>query len=166
MRIVKAAFSAHSAGKFAAEEKAAECVGYRPNHRSADFGALADFVRDHHQRLRTPSRGYSDDEIRDHPDRSGPHARPVEARDRCAVGTSFGGIPVSVGDFAGFFGPDSRFTCAQHVDGCYDWARTFAFNADTTRLTGGRPSSRLTSLVAPSNFAMSTPVAMPMPSSM
>jgi hypothetical protein len=42
----------------------------------------------------------------------------------------------------------------------------FAFNADATRLTGGRPSSRLISLVAASSLAMSTPVAMPMPSSM
>jgi len=45
-------------------------------------------------------------------------------------------------------------------------ARPFAFNADATRLTGGRPSSRLISLVAATSLVMSTPVAMPMPSSM
>ncbi len=44
--------------------------------------------------------------------------------------------------------------------------RLFAFNAAATRLTGGRPSSRLMSLVAASSFAMSTSVAIPMPSSM
>src|SRR5260221_2623537 len=45
-------------------------------------------------------------------------------------------------------------------------ARFFAFSADATRLTGGRPINWLTALVAASSFAMSTPVAMPMPSSM
>ena len=45
-------------------------------------------------------------------------------------------------------------------------ARVFAFSAAATRLTGGRPISPLTTLVAATSFAMSTPVAMPMPSSM
>ena len=39
------------------------------------------------------------------------------------------------------------------------------FSAAATRLTGGRPISPLTTLVAATSFAMSTPVAMPMPSS-
>ncbi len=46
------------------------------------------------------------------------------------------------------------------------FAARFALIAEATRLTGGRPISRLTSLVAATNFGMSTPVAMPMPSSM
>ena len=48
----------------------------------------------------------------------------------------------------------------------YFAARIFAFNAAATRLTGGRPISPLTTLVAATSFAISTPVAMPMPSSM
>ena len=48
----------------------------------------------------------------------------------------------------------------------YFAARVFAFNAAATRLTGGRPISPLTTLVAATSFAISTPVAMPMPSSM
>jgi hypothetical protein len=42
----------------------------------------------------------------------------------------------------------------------------FALIAAATRLTGGRSIKRLTSLVAATSFAISTPVAMPMPSSM
>ena len=46
------------------------------------------------------------------------------------------------------------------------FAARFALIAEATRLTGARPISRLTSLVAATSFAMSTSVAMPMPSSM
>ena len=52
---------------------------------------------------------------------------------------------------------------------CYSLSllpRLFAFNADATRLTGGRPINRLTSLVAATSFGISTPVLIPMPSSM
>ena len=48
----------------------------------------------------------------------------------------------------------------------YFVARIFAFNAVATRLTGGRPISPLTTLVAATSFSISTPVATPMPSSM
>jgi hypothetical protein len=42
----------------------------------------------------------------------------------------------------------------------------FALSADATRLTGARPINLLTALLAATSFAMSTPVAIPMPSSM
>jgi hypothetical protein len=46
------------------------------------------------------------------------------------------------------------------------FAARFALIAEATRLTGARPISLLTSLVAATSFGMSTPVAIPMPSSM
>lgn len=42
----------------------------------------------------------------------------------------------------------------------------FAFSAEATRLTGGRPSNFATSFVVVRSLSMSTPVFTPMPSSM
>jgi hypothetical protein len=63
-------------------------------------------------------------------------------------------------------GAHSRDPLARNDGGGYFAARIFAFKADATRLTGGRPINRLTTFVAATSFGMSTPVEMPMPSSM
>ncbi len=55
---------------------------------------------------------------------------------------------------------------ARNDGGRYFPALLFAFSAVATRLAGGRPIKRLISLVAASSLSMSTPVLMPMPSSM
>ena len=55
--------------------------------------------------------------------------------------------------------------CDVAPEGSYLLPR-FALSAAATRLTGGRPISLPTALLAATSFAMSTPVEIPMPSSM